>query len=303
MVRELRGILGERTRNTTDDLRRRADLAKQRNIPPEHDDFRMLNLNYIENLHPGLYREAVGWQKFPADKAKEVLDGFAAVQAAYYSGNAEQFREASEGFLAKLQDVSDRTLIASYVGSERDELRKPAEEWQQAVEKGDTTAAEAAKERFVAAFAGTPEASARYPGVTTVGLEMSFNRLQPFMWAWVLMFVGLLCFVIVQTLPSFVSAARAFYGLGFAFFFGSLAFQVFGFFTRIYISGRPPVSNMYETVIWVSFMSSLFALVLELVYRRNVIILAGSLVATVGLVLADQLPLALDPKIDPARPR
>src|SRR5207302_1938214 len=73
-------------------------------------------------------------------------------------------------------------------------------------------------------------------------------------------------------------------------------------FVRIIISGRPPVTNMYETVIWVAFMSGIFSLVLELIYKKKVFALAGALVATLGLVLADQLPLALDPKINPLVP-
>jgi ABC-type transport system involved in cytochrome c biogenesis permease subunit len=59
---------------------------------------------------------------------------------------------------------------------------------------------------------------------------------------------------------------------------------------------------MYETVIWVAFMSGIFSLVLELIYKKKFIALAGALVSTMGLVLADQLPLALDPKINPLVP-
>ncbi len=92
------------------------------------------------------------------------------------------------------------------------------------------------------------------------------------------------------------------YILGLVVYLCSIGFQMFGFFTRIVISGRPPVSDVYETVIWVAFMSGIFALVLELIYRRKVIALAGALVATLGLVLADQLPLAFDPKIKPLVP-
>src|SRR5262249_1376469 len=40
----------------------------------------------------------------------------------------------------------------------------------------------------------------------------------------------------------------------------------------------------------------------ELIYRKKIFALAGALVATIGLVLADQLPLALDPKISPLVP-
>src|ERR1041384_7217753 len=49
-------------------------------------------------------------------------------------------------------------------------------------------------------------------------------------------------------------------------------------------------------------MSAIFGLVLELIYKKKVIALGGALVATISLVLADQLPLALDPKINPLVP-
>src|SRR5262249_53483004 len=75
---------------------------------------------------------------------------------------------------------------------------------------------------------------------------------------------------------------------------------LFGFYARIRISGRPPVSDMYETVIWVSFMTAMFALVLELIYRRKYIGLAGALVATFGLVLADNT--VLDATLKPLQP-
>jgi ABC-type transport system involved in cytochrome c biogenesis permease subunit len=79
----------------------------------------------------------------------------------------------------------------------------------------------------------------------------------------------------------------------------ALGWSIAGFWARVAISGRPPISNMYESVIWVAFMTAVFGLILELVYRQGVIALAGGLVSTLGLVLADQLPLTLDPKISP----
>jgi ABC-type transport system involved in cytochrome c biogenesis permease subunit len=65
------------------------------------------------------------------------------------------------------------------------------------------------------------------------------------------------------------------------------------------ISGRPPVSNMYESIIWVAFMTASFGLLLELIYRRGVISLAGALVSTLCFALADQLPLTFSPSIQP----
>src|SRR5437870_7475778 len=85
------------------------------------------------------------------------------------------------------------------------------------------------------------------------------------------------------------TGARVASHVGFALYAGSLAVQPAGFALRVTLSGRAPVSNMYESVIFVAFMAAVFALALELVYRRTVIALAGAAVATLGLILADQL--------------
>jgi ABC-type transport system involved in cytochrome c biogenesis permease subunit len=136
-----------------------------------------------------------------------------------------------------------------------------------------------------------------YPGSRTLDLELLFNRLQPFRWAWVLMFAATVAFLVSLNVPG-----RAAYIAGFVFALASLAVQVFGFTARVMISGWAPVGNMYETVIFAAFMAACFAVILELIYRRKVFGLAGAGVATLGLLLADQMPLALDPKISPLVP-
>jgi ABC-type transport system involved in cytochrome c biogenesis permease subunit len=87
--------------------------------------------------------------------------------------------------------------------------------------------------------------------------------------------------------------------LGLAAYIASVGLQVYGFYCRVVIAGRPPVATMYDTVIWVAFMSAVFALVLELVYRRKAFAVGGAIAATFGLILADQLPLHLDATLDP----
>jgi ABC-type transport system involved in cytochrome c biogenesis permease subunit len=162
--------------------------------------------------------------------------------------------------------------------------------------KDDAQFASASKAFFESAAQAGEKVEA-YPGVKTIDLEMTFNRVQPFMWAWILMLTALALFVV-----SMMWRANVPYTLAFLAYFASLGFQAFGYYCRIAISGRPPVSNMYETVIWVASMSAIFALVLELIYRRRVIGLAGALVATIALVLADQMSMVLDPKISPLTP-
>ena len=55
-----------------------------------------------------------------------------------------------------------------------------------------------------------------------------------------------------------------------------LGFEVYGFACRIIISGRPPVTDLYETVIWVSFIGMVFAVILEAIYRKRYFFYAGT---------------------------
>lgn len=127
--------------------------------------------------------------------------------------------------------------------------------------------------------------------------ELLLNRVRPFRWAWLMMLAALTAFA-VEINTGWAWAYR----VGWLFLGGGLILQTFGFTLRVTVAGRAPVGNMYETVIFVAFLASLFAVVLELLYRRTVIVLAGAGVSALGLILADQLPLALDPRISPLAP-
>jgi ABC-type transport system involved in cytochrome c biogenesis permease subunit len=142
---------------------------------------------------------------------------------------------------------------------------------------------------------------AEYPTTSTIDLELTFNRAVPFRKAWIAGVAAIVllavCLVVGGARGSLL--ARGVYGLGLLGYATALGFAVYGFYCRVAISGRPPVSNMYESIIWVSFMTAVFGLVLELVYRRGVIALAGGLISTLGFLLADQLPTTFSPKIEP----
>ena len=80
-----------------------------------------------------------------------------------------------------------------------------------------------------------------------------------------------------------------------------IALEIVGFYLRVRISGWAPVTNMYETVIWVSLVSAVLGLVFELIFRKTYAALAGSGVALLGTVLAANVPL-LDPSIQTLQP-
>ena len=129
---------------------------------------------------------------------------------------------------------------------------------------------------------------------------MWFNLANPFRKAWIVSLLTVLLLLgAVTTSGRWPLAGRVLYLAGLLAYTGALLWSAAGFYCRVTISGRPPVSNMYESVIWVGFMTAAFGLLLELISRSGVIALAGALVSTFGLVLADQLPLTLAPNIQP----
>jgi ABC-type transport system involved in cytochrome c biogenesis permease subunit len=259
---------------------------------PADPHYRMLHLDYLEMLYPTLYLDALAWQPFPADEAEKVLTSFTELQTAYKSEDAEQFLKASEAFFAVLAEVSNRTALSGFTAAHQPEALRSA-----AAAALENPEADPSALKTAMAEAGFSPDYYLYPGTPTIGMEMTFNRVQPFMWAWVLMLPAVLVFALCQS-----SGSRWLYVVGIGLYLASLGFQFYGFGARVAIAGRPPVSNMYETVIFVAFMSGIFALILEIVYRKTIFALAGAAVSTVALVLADQLPLVLDPKISPLVP-
>jgi ABC-type transport system involved in cytochrome c biogenesis permease subunit len=135
-----------------------------------------------------------------------------------------------------------------------------------------------------------------YPPAKTVGLEVQYNRLKPFRLAWVAYLFGFLFL-----LASFPLSARWAGRTGLALVLLGFGLHAYGMGLRIYISGRPPVTNMYESVVWVAWGAVLFALVFEAVYKARYFAAAAAGLATLSLILADNVPI-LDGSIDPLVP-
>jgi cytochrome c-type biogenesis protein CcsB len=82
----------------------------------------------------------------------------------------------------------------------------------------------------------------------------------------------------------------------------ALLFHASGIVMRCFIAGRPPVTNMYESIIWVSFAVSFFGMIFFLRYRAAVYLLAALPVSLVALLLVHQMPIAMPSSIDPLVP-
>ncbi|MEJ0001170.1 MAG: cytochrome c biogenesis protein CcsA [Verrucomicrobiota bacterium] len=133
-----------------------------------------------------------------------------------------------------------------------------------------------------------------YPTASSLLFEHTYMVIDPFLWAWIIYFVALLVLLL-----SAVWAQRTGYLITWALTFVALGLEVYGFAARIIISGRAPVTDLYETVIWVSFIGMVFAVILEAVYRKRYFFYAGLPAAILTLIVADSDSTILDASINP----
>jgi ABC-type transport system involved in cytochrome c biogenesis permease subunit len=176
---------------------------------------------------------------------------------------------------------------------------------------GEVEAAKAADVIASARALGEAVASGRYPEPQAMQRETLFNEYNPFYWAPVGYLVALALLAMSlgfgtgttegrpQTAATMLG--RALYVSGMLGLVAGIAIEVAGFALRVKISGWAPVTNMYETVIWVSLVAAVLGLVFELIFRRTFAALAASGVALLGTVLAANVPL-LDPSIKALQP-
>lgn len=138
----------------------------------------------------------------------------------------------------------------------------------------------------------------KYPEPTALRIEVSFNRTHPFQWAWGAYLLGAIA-LIVHLLGArkggWQKVGYAFVGLGFIV-------HTVGIGIRVYLAGRPPVSNMYETVVWVPWGSLIFSFWLARWLKNQFVVVAATLIATFCLILTDLAPTVLDGSIHPLEP-
>jgi len=136
-----------------------------------------------------------------------------------------------------------------------------------------------------------------YPQRRMIDLEVAYNHWAPFRFAWVLMLVAGLC-----VLLQMGSGWKLLYPVGIASYLAGMVAMFIGFYMRVTISGRAPVTNMYESVVYVGLGVTVIGLILELIYRKRFIAVAAAGVSTVALILADNCPSVLDSSLQPLQP-
>ena len=133
-----------------------------------------------------------------------------------------------------------------------------------------------------------------YAPTTKIKTEVHYNSFKPFMWSWVFY---LLCALLILLHLAFKGKGLSLAIWGAAIV--GLALHNYGISLRVFISDRPPVSNMFETVIWVPLVAMLSALIAEYKSKSKLVLLGASLVSVLCLMLCHLAPTILDASFTP----
>jgi cytochrome c-type biogenesis protein CcsB len=181
----------------------------------------------------------------------------------------------------------DRWLTVSQLGA-APELASVRQDWLTlvgAVQANDGSSFNTATKSLIARIR---ELHPGYAEASRIDREVTYNAIHPFRWTWIAYGVAVIALVGTLMLRARLVYVAALSLLGMA-----VAMHIGAFALRCSITGWAPVTNMYETIVWVALISAALSLVLEFVYRSKTLALAGAVAAMIGGVIADVMPPSL----------
>ncbi len=147
----------------------------------------------------------------------------------------------------------------------------------------------------------------KYPKSSDMAVEVHYQKLNPFFWTWIMYLLATLLYALSFLNPKGSTSLNVFIltviprTASVVLVLGFLL-HTYGFILRCLITGRPPVSNMYETVVWVGWGVMLFTGVFYFLKKHRFVALAGAFVATFCMMVADFAPVILDDRLNPLEP-
>jgi len=127
------------------------------------------------------------------------------------------------------------------------------------------------------------------PEVAKGRKEFLFNQYQPF-YRSMMIYICALLLACASWLNLSQGLRRA------AFYLVVLAFIIHtaGLLTRMILEGRPPVTNLYSSAIFVGWGAALLGIILERIYRDGIGIVTASAIGFITLIIAHHLSLSGD---------
>jgi ABC-type transport system involved in cytochrome c biogenesis permease subunit len=114
--------------------------------------------------------------------------------------------------------------------------------------------------------------------------ELRFNQMEPFYHSMVL-YVG----AFLLACASWLGCPRGLRKSAFLLLVLAMAVHTFGMFSRMWLQGRPPVTNLYSSAIFVGWGAVLLGLVIERIYRDGIGAACAGMVGFISLIVAHHL--------------
>ncbi len=124
------------------------------------------------------------------------------------------------------------------------------------------------------------------PSGEKIAVELHYNELHPNQLSWIIMLAS----TMLATLAMWIRK-KWFDGLVTIGLIAGFAMLTYGLWLRWTIAGRIPASNMFESLLFLSWGMGLFAIFAMLVFNNRMIPLTACGMGTLALIIADCLPL------------
>jgi cytochrome c-type biogenesis protein CcsB len=147
--------------------------------------------------------------------------------------------------------------------------------------------------------------AAVFPSKRAMNAELQLNRLEPFVWVTIpyLIAFGILIFAYGLSLArrriTAISLRNPLYALGMLIFVGSLLYHTYGYILRWIAGGHAPLSNGYESLIFIALMIGVAGLFYEIRSRRASMAALSALLASVilGVAMLPTFDAAISPLV------
>jgi ABC-type transport system involved in cytochrome c biogenesis permease subunit len=114
--------------------------------------------------------------------------------------------------------------------------------------------------------------------------EFLFNQLEPFYQA-----MGLYVLAFLLVCASWLGGCRSLSTAAFCVLLLALAMHTFGLGSRMYLQGRPPVTNLYSSAIFIGWATVLIGLVIERIFRDGIGSACAAVIGFITLIIAHHL--------------
>ena len=147
----------------------------------------------------------------------------------------------------------------------------------------------AAFNRAVAQYRVWMQENDLYPQLTKGDQEFFFNQIEPFYKSMV-MYVAALLLGCVFWINLSEPVRRA----GLALLIVAFVIHSIGLGMRMYLEGRPPVTNLYSSAIFIGWGACLLGIVLEWIFKGGIGLVVAGFIGFVTLIIAHHLALSGD---------